>query len=46
MFSASFEDDESNKKLVLIAMLENILGICVLFLLHCTKQKSPSTIPK
>ena len=31
MFSASFEDNESDKQLVLIAMLENILSICVLF---------------
>ena len=31
MFSASFEDNESDKQLVLITMLENILSICVLF---------------
>ena len=31
MFSASFEDNESDKQLVLIAMLENILSIFVLF---------------
>ena len=31
MFSAWFEDDESNKQLVSITILENISSICVLF---------------
>ena len=39
MFSAWFEDDESNKQLVLITMLENILSICVL---HTTQAENMS----
>ena len=31
LFSAWFEEDESNKKLVFIPILENILSICLLF---------------